>query len=87
MPARFDLMFAGILAFAILGFAGDRILMNVRARVLRGQTLGTEEEGRAMSARILRLIARLVFDSPASGRVADGGVERARRIAACCPVS
>jgi len=42
--ARFDLMFAGILAFAVLGFAGDRILMAVRARVLKGQTLGTEEQ-------------------------------------------
>lgn len=42
--ARFDLMFAGILAFAILGFASDRILMAIRKRVLKGQTLGTEEE-------------------------------------------
>jgi ABC-type nitrate/sulfonate/bicarbonate transport system permease component len=42
--ARFDLMFAGILAFAILGFASDRILMAIRTRVLKGQTLGTEEQ-------------------------------------------
>jgi ABC-type nitrate/sulfonate/bicarbonate transport system permease component len=42
--ARFDLMFAGILAFAVLGFASDRMLMAVRARVLKGQTLGTEEQ-------------------------------------------
>jgi ABC-type nitrate/sulfonate/bicarbonate transport system permease component len=42
--ARFDLMFAGILTFAVLGFAGDRILMAVRTRVLKGQTLGTEEQ-------------------------------------------
>ncbi|MGH7091525.1 MAG: ABC transporter permease, partial [Stellaceae bacterium] len=42
--ARFDLMFAGILAFAVLGFASDRILMALRKRVLRGQTLGTEEQ-------------------------------------------
>jgi ABC-type nitrate/sulfonate/bicarbonate transport system permease component len=42
--ARFDLMFAGILAFAALGFASDRILMAVRTRVLRGQALGTEEQ-------------------------------------------
>ena len=41
--ARFDLMLAGILAFAVLGFAGDRILMAVRAHVLKGSTLGTEE--------------------------------------------
>jgi ABC-type nitrate/sulfonate/bicarbonate transport system permease component len=42
--ARFDLMFAGILAFAFLGFASDRLLMAVRARVLKGQALGTEEQ-------------------------------------------
>lgn len=41
--ARFDLMFAGILAFAFLGFASDRLLMAVRGRVLKGQALGTEE--------------------------------------------
>jgi len=41
--ARFDLMFAAIVAFAILGFASDRILMAVRARVLKGTILGTEE--------------------------------------------
>jgi ABC-type nitrate/sulfonate/bicarbonate transport system permease component len=42
--ARFDLMFAGILSFAVLGFASDRVLMAVRARVLKGQMLGTEEQ-------------------------------------------
>ncbi|MGB6538507.1 MAG: ABC transporter permease [Xanthobacteraceae bacterium] len=41
--ARFDLMLAAILAFAILGFASDRILLAVRARVLKGTILGTEE--------------------------------------------
>jgi ABC-type nitrate/sulfonate/bicarbonate transport system permease component len=41
--ARFDLMFAGIIAFGILGFASDRILMALRARMLRGQLLGTED--------------------------------------------
>jgi ABC-type nitrate/sulfonate/bicarbonate transport system permease component len=41
--ARFDLMLAAILAFAILGFVSDRILMAVRARVLKGTALGTEE--------------------------------------------
>jgi ABC-type nitrate/sulfonate/bicarbonate transport system permease component len=41
---RFDLMFAGILCFAVLGFASDRILMAVRRRVLRGQLIGTEEQ-------------------------------------------
>jgi ABC-type nitrate/sulfonate/bicarbonate transport system permease component len=35
-------MFAGIVCFAVLGFASDRILLMVRARVLRGQTIGTE---------------------------------------------
>jgi ABC-type nitrate/sulfonate/bicarbonate transport system permease component len=43
--ARFDLMFAGIFAFAALGFAGDRILLSVRRRVLKGQSIGTEEQG------------------------------------------
>lgn len=42
--ARFDLMLAGILAFAVLGFGSDQILMAVRARVLKGTTLGTEEK-------------------------------------------
>lgn len=41
--ARFDLMFAAILAFAILGFVSDRILMAIRARVVKGTILGTEE--------------------------------------------
>jgi hypothetical protein len=37
------LMFAGILCFAALGFLGDRLLLAVRARLLRGQMIGTEE--------------------------------------------
>ena len=41
---RFDLMFAGIVTFAVLGFLGDRILMTIRGLVLRGQTIGTLEE-------------------------------------------
>jgi ABC-type nitrate/sulfonate/bicarbonate transport system permease component len=41
---RFDLMFAGIVSFATLGFVADRILMMVRRRVLRGQLIGTEEQ-------------------------------------------
>ena len=41
---RFDLMFAGIVCFAVLGFASDRILLAIRARVLKGQTIGTEEQ-------------------------------------------
>jgi ABC-type nitrate/sulfonate/bicarbonate transport system permease component len=40
---RFDLMFAAILAFAILGFVSDRILMVIRTHVLKGTALGTEE--------------------------------------------
>jgi len=42
---RFDLMFAGIVCFAVLGFVSDRILLAVRARMLRGQMIGTEEQG------------------------------------------
>jgi len=41
---RFDLMFAGIVTFAVLGLLGDRILMAVRGLVLRGQTIGTLEQ-------------------------------------------
>jgi ABC-type nitrate/sulfonate/bicarbonate transport system permease component len=41
--ARFDLMLAAILAFAILGFVSDRILLAVRAHALKGTILGTEE--------------------------------------------
>jgi ABC-type nitrate/sulfonate/bicarbonate transport system permease component len=41
---RFDLMFAGIVCFAVLGFLSDRILMAVRRRVLRGRLIGTEEQ-------------------------------------------
>jgi ABC-type nitrate/sulfonate/bicarbonate transport system permease component len=42
--ARFDLMFAGIVAFAALGFVSDRILMAIRRVVLRGQIIGTAEQ-------------------------------------------
>jgi ABC-type nitrate/sulfonate/bicarbonate transport system permease component len=38
-------MFAGIVCFAILGFASDRILIAVRRRVLKGHMIGTEEQG------------------------------------------
>ena len=41
---RFDLMFAGIVCFAVLGFVSDRILMAIRRRVLRGHLIGTEEQ-------------------------------------------
>jgi len=41
---RFDIMFAGIVCFAVLGFASDRILMAVRRRVLKGHLIGTEEQ-------------------------------------------
>jgi ABC-type nitrate/sulfonate/bicarbonate transport system permease component len=40
---RYDIMFAGIVAFAVLGFISDRILMIVRRRALRGQSIGTSE--------------------------------------------
>jgi ABC-type nitrate/sulfonate/bicarbonate transport system permease component len=41
---RFDLMFAGIVCFAVLGFASDRILLAIRARLLKGQMIGTAEQ-------------------------------------------
>lgn len=40
---RFDIMFAAILGFAILGFVSDRVLLAMRRRALRGQAIGTEE--------------------------------------------
>lgn len=39
---RFDLMYAAILAIAVIGFAGDRLLVAARRRALAGQTLGKE---------------------------------------------
>jgi ABC-type nitrate/sulfonate/bicarbonate transport system permease component len=39
---RFDMMFAGIVSFAVVGFASDRLFMLVRRRVLRGMSIGTE---------------------------------------------
>jgi ABC-type nitrate/sulfonate/bicarbonate transport system permease component len=44
--ARFDLMFAGIVTFALLGFLGDRLLMAIRRLALRGQIVGTVEQVR-----------------------------------------
>jgi ABC-type nitrate/sulfonate/bicarbonate transport system permease component len=41
---RFDLMFAGIVCFAVLGFVSDRLLMAVRRHVLKGHVIGTEEQ-------------------------------------------
>jgi ABC-type nitrate/sulfonate/bicarbonate transport system permease component len=39
---RFDLMFAAILAIAVLGFAADRLLLEVRRRLLAGIVLMEE---------------------------------------------
>jgi ABC-type nitrate/sulfonate/bicarbonate transport system permease component len=41
---RFDIMFAGVVCFAVLGFASDRILVAIRRRVLKGHLIGTEEQ-------------------------------------------
>jgi ABC-type nitrate/sulfonate/bicarbonate transport system permease component len=41
---RFDIMFAGIVSFAVLGFVSDRILMAIRRHVLKGHLIGTEEQ-------------------------------------------
>jgi ABC-type nitrate/sulfonate/bicarbonate transport system permease component len=40
---RFDIMFAGIVVFGVIGFLADRLLLVVRRRVLRGQLIGTAE--------------------------------------------
>lgn len=39
---RFDLMYASIIAIAVIGFAGDRLLLALRRRALAGQALGKE---------------------------------------------
>jgi ABC-type nitrate/sulfonate/bicarbonate transport system permease component len=41
---RFDIMFTGIVCFAVLGFVSDRILMAIRRHVLKGHLIGTEEQ-------------------------------------------
>lgn len=40
---RYDIMLTGVLAYGVLGFIADRLLMWLRARVLRGALLGTQE--------------------------------------------
>ena len=37
-------MCGALACFAVLGFLSDRILLAIRARVLRGQMIGTEEQ-------------------------------------------
>ena len=39
---RFDLMYAAIIAIAVIGFAGDRALVALRRRALAGQAIGQE---------------------------------------------
>ena len=39
---RFDLMYAAIIAIAIIGFAGDRALLALRRRALAGQSIGKD---------------------------------------------
>jgi ABC-type nitrate/sulfonate/bicarbonate transport system permease component len=41
---RFDQVFAAIVVFAVLGFVGDRVLLGVRKRALRGQLIGKSGE-------------------------------------------
>jgi ABC-type nitrate/sulfonate/bicarbonate transport system permease component len=43
--ARFDRMFAAVVAIAILGFASDRILLWVRSRLLVGQLVAEADRG------------------------------------------
>jgi ABC-type nitrate/sulfonate/bicarbonate transport system permease component len=40
---RYDIMLTGVMAYALLGFLADRLLMWVRSRVLRGVLLGSQE--------------------------------------------
>jgi ABC-type nitrate/sulfonate/bicarbonate transport system permease component len=39
---RFDLMYAAIIAAGVIGFAGDRLIVALRRRVLAGQAIGKE---------------------------------------------
>ena len=41
---RFDLMFAGIVCFAALGFVSDRFLLAVRRACSKARCIGTEEQ-------------------------------------------
>lgn len=41
---RFDLMFTGVMCFAVLGFLSDRLLLVIRRRVLKGHLIGTQEQ-------------------------------------------
>jgi len=41
---RFDLMYAAIIAVALAGFGGDRLLVHLRRRLLVGQMVGREGE-------------------------------------------
>jgi len=43
---RYDIMLTGVVAYGLLGFVADRLLMAVRKRALRGVLLGTEEAQR-----------------------------------------
>jgi len=43
---RYDIVLTGVVAYGLLGFIADRVLMAVRKRVLRGALLGTEEAKR-----------------------------------------
>lgn len=40
---RFDMMFAGIFAIAVVGFASDRVLLWARRRLLKGQIIQARE--------------------------------------------
>ncbi|MDX3907097.1 MAG: ABC transporter permease [Pigmentiphaga sp.] len=40
---RYDIMLVGIVGYAILGFIADRLLLQVRKRVLKGSLVGTQE--------------------------------------------
>lgn len=40
---RYDIVLTGVIAYGLLGFAADRLLMAVRARVVRGVSFGTTE--------------------------------------------
>ncbi len=40
---RYDIMLTGVVAYGLLGFLADRLLMAVRQRVLRGVLIGTSE--------------------------------------------
>ena len=78
---RFDLMFAGIVCFAVLGFVSRPHPVGGAAPVLRGHLIGTEEQVMRGDRAGWEADRPLVFDSLDAAIVAGGGRQRIDRVA------